>query len=80
MEDPNFSQTLRELRRREGLGRDAIADRADVAVNTVRNAELGSNTSITNLRRLLLAMGYDLKVVRVSKAKAASRLKATSHV
>lgn len=76
MEDLNFSQTLRELRQREGVGREVIAARANVTTNTVRNAELGANTKVANLRRLLLSLGYDLKVVRISKTKAANRLKA----
>jgi transcriptional regulator with XRE-family HTH domain len=77
MEDPNFSGKVRELRAQAGVGREVIAKRANVAVNTVRNTELGHNVTVLNLRRVLLGMGYDLQIVPVSESKPASRLKAS---
>jgi len=77
MDDPTFSQTVRNLRARLGVGREVIAESAEVAVNTVRNAELGINTTVPNLRRILRAMGYDLQIVRIRRVKVANRLKAS---
>lgn len=77
MSETYFAQTVRQLRAQAGVGREVVAARADVSVNTVRNAELGHNTKVDNLRRVLNGLGYDLKVVRLPRGKHASRLKAT---
>ena len=77
MEDLTFAQEVRDLRARHNVGREVIAERANLAVNTVRNAELGTPTMVTNLRRILRGMGYDLKIVRFRKPRHASGLKAS---
>lgn len=77
MSETDFAQAVRDLRAQAGVGREVIAARAEVSVNTVRNAELGENTKVENLRGILRVLGHDLRVVPLHEAKHASRLKAT---
>lgn len=77
MSDLNISEQVKALRERKGLSQNRLAKAAGVVNNTVRHIELGANPSVANLRKVLNVLGYDLRIVRISKPKPASRLKAS---
>ncbi len=86
---------LHDLRLRQNIDQRQLADRADVALNAVKNLEGGKGSTVISLIRVLRALGREewlstlapqvsISPLQMLKAKhvrqRASKRKATSHV
>lgn len=63
----NIHEQLKTIRRMTGTSQKDIAARADVTQKQVSYIEGGKDCTIKTMRRILLAMGYDLAAVPVGQ-------------
>jgi transcriptional regulator with XRE-family HTH domain len=60
---------LRELRKRDGVTGEALAERLGIAVQNLRRIEAGQNLTLATLERIAKALGFGVKVTFVRSKK-----------
>jgi transcriptional regulator with XRE-family HTH domain len=93
--EAELGRHLRDLRLRQNIDQRQLAERADVALNALKNLEGGKGATVTSLVKLLRALGREewlgtlapqvsISPLQMLKAKPvrqrASRVKGSSHV
>jgi len=93
--EAELGQHLRDLRLRQNIDQRQLAERADVALNAVKNLEWGKGATVTSLVKVLRALGREvwlgtlapqvsISPLQMLKAKPArqraSRVKGAPHV
>ena len=57
--ETELGQHLRDLRLRQNIAQHQFAERADVAMNVVKNLEGGKGATVTSLIKVLRALGRE---------------------
>jgi transcriptional regulator with XRE-family HTH domain len=57
--EAQLGQSLRELRLRQNIAQRQFAERADVALNVVKNLEGGKGATVSSLIKVLRALGRE---------------------
>jgi transcriptional regulator with XRE-family HTH domain len=57
--EAELGQHLRDLRLRQNIDQRQLAERADVALNAVKNLEGGKGSTVTSLVKVLRALGRE---------------------
>lgn len=70
----DFAKLIREIMTENGLSERGVAMASGVSRTTLRQFLKGGNIEISKLEKLLVAIGYELDIVRVSAPKVRSHL------